>query len=252
MSSLSSSRELAKWKSDNSSLSRLVAQAEKTIEQSRFTETSLETAAIFEDSNSLSLDRIQSVKKISRKLSNIKAGVRTLNRVVGRLTSGAEGQCDEEDLAVVLQKKLETLQSTLADFRSSMRSEFESTLVEERTLDREIVALNERFAAWDSFDSHDDVNFKPTARKPALKLSKLASNHETESRDSFKRKLQAIEDKIVREGGLTGGWHQQEQQYFLSIWNPLLGANPKLPEHDSAAFRGLSARVRERAVQYFV
>jgi len=87
------------------------------------------------------------------------------------------------------------LNSNIAEFRDSMRSDYEHTVAEERALAREITTMNERFIAWETapLDEDDNERVKVIARKPP-RVSIVAST--VNGAERYQRKLQAIQDKV--------------------------------------------------------
>lgn len=90
-------------------------------------------------------------------------------------------------------------------------------------------------------DSDDDGYLDQIPRRPRKNIKKGGV-------EDLRREIEDINKEIEEEGGLFGGWHSQEHEFFLALWTQVIGANKRIPEQGSPHFRKSIAMLRERGV----
>lgn len=98
-------------------------------------------------------------------------------------------------------------------------------------------------------DSDDDLLDFIKARKPKAKAHSVKGKGGGESVEGLRREIENINKEIEEEGGLLGGWHPQEHDFFLALWTQVFGSNRShVPEQGSSHFRKSMTMLRERGV----
>ena len=114
--------------------------------------------------------RVQYIRKVHGSLRSLKDSAGQVQRAVEKLTEGSGSSValgvDEAAAGAAadrLQGAMERLQAELASFKGSMRSDYESTAAEERSLSRDLAGLEARLAAW---QAEEEAANAPPAPRP--------------------------------------------------------------------------------------
>jgi len=189
-------------------------------------------------------ERDDYIKLIRRHLQQLKLLSHKVQLLVAKLSQGKDVSGED---TLLLQTLMEKLQNGIAKFKGKMKKDFENTMSEERDLSREVMIMNERFLNLknniqdDSDDSDDD--YIPRVRK----ATKHPVGRKNGSGD-IRSEIQAIDREIEETGGMLGGWHSQEHDFFLAVWTQVFGANAVPPDLRSPSFRRSVGQLREKAL----
>jgi len=215
-----SSPEVLQWLSELSNLARqeaITCKQNKGLESSKFCEEEAASIRLLELEWAREL--AQEKRRMSRQLRGLREASQHVQRVIARITSDS-GADDEPTtaLAAELQKRMEALQLDLGAFKSSMRTDYEKTVFEERALSREVEDLAERFNGWAASDAAEDEEAARRSRIEAKRrqstgkhqqgaprtASKTAASSRRkeemfrpeERRENLRKKIRAIDDMV--------------------------------------------------------
>jgi hypothetical protein len=211
-----SSPGILKWLSDLSNLARqevIACKQNKGLESSKFCEEEAASIRLLELEWAREL--AQEKRRMSRQLRGLREASQHVQRVIARITSdGSADDAPTTALAAELQKRMEALQRDLGAFKSSMRTDYEKTVFEERSLSREVEAMAERFNGWAASDAAEDEEAARRSRIEAKRRQSTVRHQQRaprtaassrqkeevprpeERRENLRKRIRAIDDMV--------------------------------------------------------
>ena len=114
-----------------------------------------------------------------------------------------------------LQKSLETFESKLSSYKSSMRAEFDSLVNEEEILFDDLEAFLKRVDSW--YRTDKEGLHEEESRGPSLE-QKIRSADRYDKHVQLQAKIGTIDRQLARLGGRYGGWDKDDHDAFIRNW----------------------------------
>lgn len=126
-------------------------------------------------------------------------------------------------------------------FQKKMRQDLEDLWTDEKLVQKELDMFIKRMEGWR--DEHNEEE-KYQHHHDSYKDKGTPRTQHHKGNDDIEHAVERINEKIAREGGLTGGWHPTEHDLFLSAWSKCHGAQLLVDgtEIDEGIFREILER----------
>lgn len=106
-----------------------------------------------------------------------------------------------------------------------MRQDSEDLISDEKLVQKELDMFMKRMEVWRD-ENTEEEKYHHHHHHHSYKgdVSDGTFHHNKQGNQDFEQAVERINEKIAREGGLTGGWHPAEHDLFLSAWSKCHGA----------------------------
>lgn len=121
---------------------------------------------------------------------------------------------ENTDLSNKTLTMLENFEEKLTSFKFVMRSEFDSLLVQEKGLLKDISNLTNDIDEWDNPNSISNDN--------ALQAAKQEKNRERQTRDIERISVIGAIDRKITAIGRYGKWDSRDHDVFLKVWSQVI------------------------------
>lgn len=135
-----------------------------------------------------------------------------------------------------LQKSLESFESKLTSYKSTMRAEFDSLANEEAFLFDDLEIFLQRVESWyrtDKESLHAEESSGPSLEQ------KIRSADRYDKHVQLQAKIGAIDRQLARLGGRYGGWDKEDHDSFIRSWVQTVPAGVDATELSDSQKRGL-------------
>lgn len=171
----------------------------------------------------------QETQRIHQQLTMLRSKVRVVSEKVEHMRNGLRFYAE-------LQELIEDVEESLAAFRLAQRERYNEYVTEEKTLEKELAAFQDKMEQWSQVVETLEHTTNRSARRPsahyqqANKLnrpestSRLSpeneaddSNDSTSSDVAMMERVRGLNELILQSGGMRGGWDEREHGVFTSL-----------------------------------
>ncbi|XP_052795375.1 coiled-coil domain-containing protein 112-like [Mya arenaria] len=104
---------------------------------------------------------------------------------------------------------MEDIEATINAFKEQQRKQYEAMLLEERTTELEVQALEKKFDSWTQLAAATPSNTRPGQHKPLATARDVTKDLPPE--------VATFEKFMEQSGGMRGGWDEYDHQTFLKF-----------------------------------
>jgi hypothetical protein len=163
---------------------------------------------------------------IRKKLMGFKTGLKNIDNRLKSVREQKHGTYDPSDL----QRYLESFESKLTSYKSSMRAEFDALRNEEDTLGKDVNNMLERIDDWGKVESSSLSSSSNNSKSKGIDIVNQANVEENKRQQrertveryekhlELQGKIGTIDRQIANLGGMYGGWDSRDHDSFIRSW----------------------------------
>jgi hypothetical protein len=169
-----------------------------------------------QESAAFARNRENTLYLVRKRLLGFKTGLKNIdNRLKSVREQNKRGQYDPVDL----QKYLESFESKLTAYKSSMRAEYDALQHEENVLEDSITHMMGKIEEWEGDETSGNKSLAAgAAREQQAKAQRARTQDRYEKHMELQGKIGAIDRQMANLGGMHGGWDARDHDAFVRAW----------------------------------
>ena len=152
---------------------------------------------------------------IQKRLQGFKTSLKNIDNRLKSAREQKHGVYDPQDL----QKYLESFESKLTSYKSSMRAEYDTLKNEEDRLAADVAAMTAKIEDWENnSDLKGHENHVSSAEQESKSSQRARIQDRYEKQVELQSKIGAIDRQLASLGGMYGGWDSRDHDAFVRSW----------------------------------